>query len=70
MLIPPFYGNTVEHIHIKESKYDNIVHKLKDYVAAPQKLGKKKAGLGDESAKNPIVFRTEENKSKTNCEYY
>jgi hypothetical protein len=30
---------------------------------------KKKAGLGDGSAENPIVLRTEEDKSKKKCEY-
>jgi hypothetical protein len=69
MSIPPFYANTVENIRPKEYKYDDVVHKLKDYVAARQKLGKKKAGLGDRSAENPIVLRTEEDESKKKCEY-
>jgi hypothetical protein len=34
MSIPPFYANIVENICVKESKYDDVVHKLKDYVAA------------------------------------
>jgi transposase InsO family protein len=69
MSLPPFYANTVENIRAKEYKYDDVVHKLKDYVAARQKSGKKKAGLGDGSAENPIVLRTEEEKSKKKCEY-
>jgi hypothetical protein len=68
MSIPPFYANTVENIHAKEYKYDDVVHKLKDYVAARQKSGKKKVGLGDGSAENPIVLQTED-KSKKKCEY-
>jgi hypothetical protein len=47
MSLPPFYANTVENIRAKEYKYDDVVHKVKDYVAARQKSGKKKAGLGD-----------------------
>jgi hypothetical protein len=34
MSLPPFYANTVEYIHAKEYKYDDVVHKIKDYVAA------------------------------------
>jgi hypothetical protein len=69
MSIPPFYANIVENIRAKENKYDNVVHKLKDYVAAQQKSRKKIAGLGDRSAENPIVLRTKEDKSKKKCEY-
>jgi hypothetical protein len=32
--LPPFYTNTLENIHTKEYKYDDIVHKLKDYFVA------------------------------------
>jgi hypothetical protein len=56
----PFYANTVENICVKKYKYDNVVHKLKDYITALQKSGKKKAGLGDGSSENPITLRTKE----------
>jgi hypothetical protein len=47
MSLPPFYANTVENMYAKEYKYDDRVHKLRDYVTAQQKSGKKKARLGD-----------------------
>jgi hypothetical protein len=56
MSLPPFYANTAENIRAKEYKYDDVVHKLKDYVAARQKLGEKKPGLGDGQLRTPLPF--------------
>jgi hypothetical protein len=56
-------------MHAKEYNDQDVVQKLKDYVAGRQKRGKTKAGLGDGTAENRIVLQTEEEKSKNKCEY-
>jgi len=67
---PAFYANTIENIKSKEPSYDDAIRKLREYVPARQKGGRRKEATGTQD--DPMVLKTEVQEKKDNgkrCEY-
>jgi len=63
---PAFYANTIENIKSKEPTYDDAVRKLKEYVPARQKGGKRKEAGTQE---DPVVLKAEVKDNGKRCDY-
>jgi len=64
---PAFYANTIENIKSKEPSYDDAVRKLREYVPARQKGGRRKETAG--TLEDPLVLKTEVKDNGKRCEY-
>jgi len=63
---PAFYPNTIENIKSKEPTYDDAVRKLREYIPARQKGGRRKEASMQE---DPVVLKTETRDNEKQCDY-